>query len=275
MLLGKAQPIENLVVYYLSRNRALSAASLFELMNKDVRSVSIQAVYKELRKLIVDGVVWKHGNEYSLSASWILNLSELTDTMYYTLNESGLIEDVLPEEGGKSVFRFSSLPRVDDFWLNSLIMIIKESPKKQMYQWLPHPWFNLYHNYKSLPFQNALRIEGGFVQSVIGGDTYLDRRAQLLTTKGVYEFSYAPGPFDDKQDVYYTVTDSYLQTVQIDAEKVAAIEKIYQSFSSEKEFDASSVIQTLESPCKVTLAIETNKRKVRRIYNKLRDHFEV
>jgi hypothetical protein len=275
MLLGKAQPIENLIVYHLSRTRALSALSLFEMINKDYRRASIQGVYKELRKLIIDGVVWKHGPDYSLSAAWILNLSELTDQMYHTLNESGLIEDVLPGEGKKVLFRFSSLPRLDDFWINSLIMMIKESAGKRMYQWLPHPWFNLYHNYKSLPFQNALRIAGGFVQSIIGGDSFLDKRAQRLTTKGVYEFSYAPGPFDEERGTYYSVTDSYLQTVRLDAAKVSAIEGVYNSCGSEKEFDGPGVMRMLEIPCKISLTIDTDKRKVRRIYNKLRRHFEI
>ena len=275
MLLSHSDQIENFIVSYLAAHRSLPAARLHQLINQEHREVSLQAVYKELRKLIAGGVVWKQASGYSLSASWVLNFSQLADTMYHTLTESGLFEDVVPVSGEKARYQFSNLVRLDDFWINSLIMMVERSKEKKMYQWLPHPWFNLIQNWKSMPFQNALLLSGGFVQSIIGGTNFLDKQASLLTTKGVYEFSYSPGPYDERQSTYLSVTDTYLQTVELDPTKVKVIEDIYTSVQSAEDFDAAEILRRLVLPCKVTLTIDTNPRKVKRVYRKLRDYFEV
>lgn len=275
MILSTTHRVENIIVNLLARKRALSAAQLHELITAEHRAVSVQAVYKELRKLIADGVIWKRRGEYCLSASWVLNFSELADTMYHTLTESPAREDIIPADGEKTKFHFSNLARLDDFWINSLIVLLQNSPSKRMYQWLPHPWFYLIHSHKSPAFQNALTLSGFYVQSIIGGVTFLDRWAEKFNTPGVYEYSYASGPYEEKQGAYLSVTDRYLQTVTIDPDKVAAIEEVYQSVDSFDEVDIGGIVEAINLPCKVSVTIETNPRKVRRVWKQLREYFEV
>ena len=88
MILGTTQKVENAIVLLLARTPALSADQLHKQISADYRRVSVQAVYKELRKLAAEGVVWKRAGAYQLSASWVLNFSELADRMYHTLSES-------------------------------------------------------------------------------------------------------------------------------------------------------------------------------------------
>lgn len=75
MLLGSFNNIDNLIVILLARKGSLSAKELFKIVNKNYKKSSIQAIYKELRKLIDEGVVWKSKDLYGLSAAWVVNFS--------------------------------------------------------------------------------------------------------------------------------------------------------------------------------------------------------
>ena len=82
MLLGTQETLEELLVRILAERPAARPADLHAEVCRRFREYSLPAVYKELRKLQNQGVVFRTGNTLSLSLAWVLNLTALTDRMY-------------------------------------------------------------------------------------------------------------------------------------------------------------------------------------------------
>jgi hypothetical protein len=275
MILTKHSSLEDHLVTALGREHMLSAADLYSRVTSTYGRCSIQAVYKELRKLQNLGVVVKSREKYSLSLSWILNLAELVDQMYYGHAEPKHLEVTLSPRSAKQSYTFTKLTKVDDFWIHSLLSLLQNSKEKILYQWIPHPWFHLIHSEKSWPFHNALRVSGFQVKSIIGGNTFLDQHSKRTTTEGVYEFSYRKGPFHDLRDEYYSVTDRHLLTVKLDQQKTNQLERLYSSIKSFDDFDVASVVEAVNSPGQIKLTIESSPKKIRPIWKQFREYFEV
>lgn len=157
MLLGTSESLEELLVRILAERRLATVAYLREEVSRTFRPLGVPAIYKELRKLEDHGVIYRRGKEVGLSLAWILNLTSLTDRMCNFHVESPELSDVLPADGERKTFRFSSLERLDDFWIHAIILMAQHSKSKKLFQWFPHPWFNLIHSEKSFPFQQALK----------------------------------------------------------------------------------------------------------------------
>ena len=275
MLIAPHQLLEDYLVRVLAERRSASAKALHEEVCSQFQNYSMPAVYKELRKLQEQGVVLKRKGEFSLSLSWILNLVELTDKMHDVYVESAVDADILPLTSKKTSFTFNSLTRVDDFWIHALFVMLQNSSRKTLFQWLPHPWFHLINSHKSFPLHNALRSAGYKVHNIVGGTTFLDMYSKKITTKNVYEFNYSEGPFQKERARYYSVSDEYLFTVHLSEKKAAEIDRFYDSIESFEDYDLSAALNIMTQDAKTLVTIEKNKAKVKKIWNKFVDYFDV
>ena len=275
MLLTPNISLENLLVELMAKRPSATAATLLDQLQGSGHSYSIQAIYKELRKLQSQGVVLKRNGEYSLHLSWILNLLSLADKMFDTQTGPGATASVLPAEGEKKNYRFGKLSHVDDFWIHALLVILQNSTARTLYQWLPHPWFHLINSHKSFPLHQAFEAGGYVVQCIVGGDTYLDRYSKQITTPGVYDFYYAEGPFANQNSVYYSATDSYLITVKPDKASSSRIDQIYKQVQSKQDYKELEVVSTLSLPGRISVSIECRTANVTRVWGKFRRYFEV
>lgn len=273
MLLTPDQTLSERLVLALGRKQQCPAAWLLKQVSTKENCFSIQAVYKELRKLQQQGIVFKCGANYGLSLSWILNLWETVESMLDVQNSEQGQSMLLPAAGEKKTFHFSRLAAVDDFWIHSLFILLQNSSERTLYQWLPHPWFHLIHSRKSGPLQQALKTSKYKVQSIIGGNTYLDRLSERITTKGSYEFYYAAGPFQEERSIYYSASKEFLLSIRLDRRTSEAIEKLYQSVKRESELDLIKAARTIHTAGSITLSIERETRKASKVWKEFREYF--
>jgi len=270
MLLASKQNLEELIVRELAKKSSSSVKELKENLN-----FSIPALYKELKKLQEQGVLIKTKDKYSLSLSWILNLVELSDSIYDTYIDSASTSQILPEEGESKSFNFTSLSKVDDFWIHAMLAMLQNSDSKRLFQWVPHPWFYLINSHKSFPFHNALRTAGAKVDNIIGGNTFLDREGQKITTPGVYELNYAESKFQKNRTKYYSVSDTYLLTVHIKETKAREIDSFYNSINCKEDLNLSKIIDLNTRDAKTKITIEKNPAKVKKIWNTFINYFAI
>ncbi|MDC0357774.1 hypothetical protein OAO01_03085 [Oligoflexia bacterium] len=275
MLLSSHQTLEDFLVRILAERRSATTQLLHEEVCKRYQTYSLPAVYKEVRKLQERGVVLKRKNELSLSLAWMLNLIELTDKMYDEHIESSIPTNILPVDTSKTSFRFSNLARVDDFWIHAIILMLQHSKRKTMFQWHPHPWFNLVNSHKSFPFHNALRTAGFRIDNIVGGNTFLDYQAGRINTKNVYEYSFATSPFQDDRSNCYSVTDSFLLTVKLTKKKAADIDHFYDSVTAVSDFNVGAALQLAGNAPGTVVTIERNRNKIKKIWNRFVDYYSV
>lgn len=195
--------------------------------------------------------------------------------MYYNLTENNS-DRILPNtETKKKTFNFSTLSRVDDFWMHLIFLFLQNSKRKQIYQWLPHPWFNLINSHKSYPLQQALSSVSYSVKNIVGGDTFLDLNANKISTVGAYEYSYAEGPFNSLQDIYYSCSDTYLFIIKISKERALEIENLYQSCSSLDNLGMKQVDDAINKPSVIKTTIEHKTKKQTKIWKEFCKFFEI
>ncbi len=274
MLLCPHPALEELLVLALSRKPGVSAEWLLTQVSNKQRSYTIQAVYKELRKLQTDGIVFKQGKLYGLSLSWVLNLWSTAEQMLDLYSRQAGSSLTLPGDGEIHSYVFSRLAHVDDLWIHYLLLMLQNSEKKVLYQWLPHPWFHLIHSHKSWPLHEALKVAGYRVQSIVGGATFLDQYSKRITTNGAYEFYYGPGPFSSQLE-YYSVSDHFLFTLRLDKQTTGRIELLYSSVTSSKELDVSKIVTAINQPGRMTVTVESGTKKANNIWRKFQGYFEI
>jgi hypothetical protein len=106
MLLSRVQSIEDFIIEKLSVADE-TAFSLWEKYCIRKKDVTIQAVYKELRKLQKEEIVTKHKEVYSLNAVW---KSRVIDLLQKKKSFPIL------REGESIVYSFRSLDQLDNYW---------------------------------------------------------------------------------------------------------------------------------------------------------------
>ena len=97
MLLSSPLALDDHLVMLLAKQQSATAKQLQVELEKKTGRFTIQGIYKELNKLQQSGVVIRQSGRYSLSLSWILNLTELADEMFYTKTRSKTSFAILPE----------------------------------------------------------------------------------------------------------------------------------------------------------------------------------
>lgn len=265
--------LEELLIRELALIQSASVLELQKRIAKRTRRYSLPGMYKALNKLRDDGVVYKEGDRFGLSLYWVLNFSHLAESLLETHVRKATHETLLPEEGEKITWRFSRLLPYDDFWIHILLVMLNGSPGSILYQWIPHPWFHLFQSDKGHSLVDALKAARYQMYNIIGGATYLDRRAAEITSPGVYEYAYPEGPFEGQMDRYYSVVENYVLTHKIDPRTVRNIENLFREATSKKELKLPQVMGLVQQPVKITLVLEHNKQKSKRLLRKFADYF--
>ncbi len=250
----------------------------FALLEKQVlglskRSYTPQGIYKELRRLEGDGVVFKVKKEYGLSIAWMLKLMTFTERLSETYLE-GSLDHVIPmTRKHKQIWHFTNLIKMNAFWSQLLLAVIHQSPSKKIFGYNPHPWFHLAHTKQESDFIEGLGVSGGMLYLIIGGTTFLDRRTERYWQNGAVEYHFGSSGFSTDQDVYINVIDEYVLTVRLSTKTSQEIEDIYTGTKAMKDLDISSMLTVFNQPTKVSIQLEHSPIKARRLIKKFSAFF--
>jgi len=258
MFLQNKRNLQQVLVSLLAKKHPATAVQLLDRVSAMYRVCSIQAVYKELRKLQTAGVVVKAKDKYSLSLSWILNGMDFLDSAYDSYMEQSSLGSILPVTGKRQVWYFTDLRKTDDFWVQCMLALIQKSDTKKMLQWVPLPWFELIHHEKDIAFQNALRASGGVLRFVIGGNSFLYRHCVRNWPDDVYKCSMAESPFQHQRRSSFLVSENYILTITLDKETTEIIDNLFDRVSSVENLDPSQVMGLFDRKTKVTVKLENN-----------------
>ena len=274
MLFQTKETLSEHIVRILGNQHAVSAQSIHALLKK-TRNCSIQAVYKELRKLQEGGVVVKTKKHYSLRIPWAIEFVSFANKIKRHYLEFSQLIAILPEYNKKEIWHFSNLLRLNDFWSQLLLLLIQQSKEKILYGWNPHLWFHLVQTKQEKQYIDSLHKTESKLYLVIGGDTYLDRWAEKFLDKRVLQYAFSKQLFSKKQPCYLNVIDDYVLTVKIDSETMQSIEKIYNSVHSREELDIANILEVFNGKARVSIWLENNPPKARLIRGKFSRFFGV
>jgi hypothetical protein len=242
------------------------------VLSRSYRAVSKQAIYKELGKLEDKGLVVKVKMRYALRLTWLSELSTFIEEAYDTYLDAPL-HFLLPVPGSKYTWQFNDLRRMDLFHTQLILTLHKATKEKQMYTWVPHPWYGLSHATRELEFWRATKKEGIAVYMIIGGDTPLDVDYQKFVRRAGVECSLAPGPFDSERRRYFNVIGNFVLTSTLSTTKAKAIDDLFRSTARRESPPAETVDRLLRRPVRITLMLEHNPAKARSLLKRFSVYF--
>lgn len=270
MLLNFKNNLQSCLVSILSKKQGVTAKLLHTEATKLYKECSIQAIYKELRKLQENLVVVKINDKYSLSFSWILNSLKYMDDIYDNFIEQTNVRNLLPYNSSKQTWQLSDLRRLDDLWIQILLSLFHETNEKIAYCSVPHPWFELVHHSQDVNFQKALRINGQNQYIIIGGNTYLDNYFSSRWPKDVYKHTTSDSIFDPNRRRYINVIGDFIFTFVLDKYTTKAIDNFFENVKSKKDISLTKIVDLFDGAAKIKATLEKEPLKAKKFVRKFR-----
>lgn len=275
VMLFKEESLQKTLFMLMAKKPGLRADWLHKRSCALYKSCSIQAVYKELRKMEALGMITKTNDRYSISLTWILNTMEFLDSIYARYSQSGFLEFLLPEEKERRIWRCTDLQQTDRIWIQLNLALLNVCDSRQLLCWTPHPWFSVVHKDRDLQFLNAMRIKGGQAYIIVGGREKLDDYYLKDWPEDVYTWSQAKGPFEEKQSSYLTVIDDYCFEIKLDPDLTEIVEEFFSAKVAPTKVDPTEAIKVLCTKGQIKLTLEKAPKKAAKLRKQFYDFFGI
>lgn len=274
MILEKHLQLEEKIVQILMKQPNLTATELWHLSSQSNESYTIQAVYKELRKLHETGVVTKSGTHFSLRIPWVLAMADMVEQAKKLYVDDRHFDHLLPNNK-KNIWHFTNLGSLNNFWSQVLLVLINQSESKRIYGYSPHPWYHLLQTEQEDQYIKSLRHARTRLYLMVGGDTYLDKWAAQFWYSDIVEYSFAPSPYHRERGWYFDVIGDYLVSVTLDSTTTHAIEHVYQHTTDWEHLNLAAVLQLSQMRIRASLVLENNSRKAEIIRKRFTKFFGI
>ena len=259
----------------LAERPGLDATTLIDAVAARGRPYSQPAVYKELRKLVSQGVLLKTSRRFYIHFNWAVQLLSLSRTIARRyLDTPGIYPSLLP--GQKRVrWQFNDLLRLNDLWSCVVLNLLKGSKRRVHLSWNPHTWFHFVQTTQEAQFFESLRFYGVRMYKMVGGRSFLDRMTLRYWDPNIVTHSFAPGPYEQDRTTYFSVIDEHITTVKLNASMAREIDALYERTTSSKTLDIQAIFSLFQGKVDATLTLEHNPTKARRIERAFSEFFGV
>ena len=152
------QSIWSQIIQALLTEPGLSAEELrkrVSLLRKE--SVTIQGIYKDLRRLQALGVVYKGRAQFYLSLSWLLDSRDALDQGVKAYSRSTVLARFFPQVGESQSWSFSDIHAMDRFVANLILALQLQGQSTASFHWVPYPWFAAFYPNRVQPFLKEFR----------------------------------------------------------------------------------------------------------------------
>ncbi|MCB1559043.1 MAG: hypothetical protein KDJ50_09005 [Alphaproteobacteria bacterium] len=273
MILPHSNSVKTRIILLFRKRASLTAGEIHSLLTHKQNAITLQAVYKELRGLIHDGVVHKIGKEYAISGVWILQLQAFAAGLSKTrFSLDSHTPDLPPEE--KQTWTFANLLDLNDLWAHQCLMLCKMTGEKDVYAWNPYLWWYFFQSDKEDRLNKTLRLLGVRFFAVTGGASFLNLWGETFIKKNDNHFFVrGPGAFCDQMSVNYNVIGDYIISVRLSPKTHKAIHSLYAETKKFEDIDMSKLITMMTREGKATLKIEYSPKKAEKLRKSLKNMF--
>lgn len=242
--------------------------------------VSVQGVYKAIRKLHAREVVTVHNKQIALSGVWIAKEKAKLGFAEEVYKSADHMQKLVRLEKSKIVYRFKTLAEVDLFWTHSYFQLAGQVPETEpTYSVQPHDWY-LYVRGETDSFWITKHTESKRLSRTLltHADT-LDREVMKLRKKELgklFEFTLFENPLKQDSKTYYTLLGPYVFKVVFDPEVATRLNSFISQhdhlpLTQEAQREINEIMQMKG---KFRLTIEKSENKAARLIGKCRKYFE-
>ena len=218
-------------------------------------------------------MVVKAGTLYSLHTSWIFNLVAFAEQMYADQVVGSSLETILPN-GTKAAWNFNSISLLHDFWNHLILVALRNSTEKTVFEWLPHPWYQLIHNTRLESFRKALLMASERFYIIVGGHSFLDRICEpYWKSHDMYQYSFSRSEFDSSKYRGIIIVGDFLITLDFVPSFMNRLDSFFKEIKSFDDPEVPSILQFLKQKTSLTLKFERNQKKTSLLRKKFTRHF--
>jgi len=269
MILGQNKNLDDIIVLELFKKPNQTAQELTHVVTKNERRYSLQAIYKELRKLITDEVVVKNGPRFHLRLDWVTALSRFSESLFKKSMEPLGKAHVFPPPGGKKEWSVMGFANVMEFVAEIISLAEKYSKDK------PHQWHYLIGQKKFLNLKKKLYVSDIKTYMIIGAKTPLDVWASRFW-KSDTEYDFSKSPLWKIRDKHINVIGDFIITTKLSRKAARVIDETYNTYR--KESDIPLAMHAIQYGCrseKFHITVENSSRKANSIKAKFKKVFWV
>lgn len=273
--------LESYVLDILSDRPRLTVKETYELfLQKSPRSISIQAFYALIHKMIKQRILVKENQTLVIDASWIdalLQFSQKIKTSYLENNAS--MTNIILHPGEMKEFTFENVMAMDNFWMHALIIMsyyYRKNPHPNdqgVYVYNYHSWFEIVKSGQEQSLAESYEQGGMSYYLLSGSHLYLDK--VVKDTIDINNFYYKTiDPVRDLGKNYYiTVIGDIIFETQLPKYINEIIEDIYLKVKNISEFDRQEIINAILLPAKTVLKISHNKIRAKQLREEIKGCF--
>jgi hypothetical protein len=211
-------------IVLLLKDKKLSAKSLLVVINKkSIKNYSIQAIYDQLRIMILNEVLLKEKQFYVINNDWLIYLKHL----FFETTKFEIAQNQ------KNIYRCSNLIEADKLWKNIFYSLSNDN---DVFIYNPEPFWHFieqrkesesrfYKEQKSLE-RNSYCVVGG------SGQHYQNYKKAFRSKQFQIE---AENIESMEEDTHITAFGEYVIYVKINEKIAAKIKKVFSEDISEKE----------------------------------------
>lgn len=252
MLFTQEKNLEESIVELLLEKERLNGKEIQKFLRETDQSVSIQAIYRKLKKLTKNTVVTKTGLIYKIHNEWkkkLRNASKKFTGMY------------LPEPGAKTTYHFKKFADLEIFFKDLLYAFYEDHPQVTIFCYTHHYFWP----YMEQRFQQQENFRKTHAQQKryafynVSGNEILDKHTRKLFTDNYYKITKNRIP--STKDNYHTaLIGPYIMSAIFGKETEEQVKRIYTSNTSvQEQIKALQILFNRTETCK--LSIEHNLKK--------------
>lgn len=240
---------------------------------KKYNSVTSQAVYKELKKLTLDGMILSHGGYLSLNLMYVSKEYARWSSVLNTY-EGGkdLKSHFLDLKDGEYInLKFKTLNDLDAYWVHvSLILDNVSKPKISSYSIIPHDWF-MYGRKETDTFWTKSQKEK--MRIIVNSKLSLDREVTSKRIKAGYKICSGINPLHQKNNIYYTLINGYVLKITLDQKIHKLLLNFIQNTKTIGSIDYEKLDKIIHTKCTCMMKIFHDQTKFMKLVNKCKKYF--
>lgn len=235
--------------------------------------VTVQAVYKELRKLVSDEVVIDKQKKLSLTLTYIEHQNKEWKRVLDKYTHQISFDDFLQLPKGKShSFTFSNIIDLDLFWTQAFIILERILPEEiPRYSIVAHDWFSY-----ARPTTDDIWINDRTrsLRMVLTHPAEIDWQiARLRRTQG-YEFTGGENPLKLTEAEYITLVSDWVFEVEFDKKVAKELNEYIWSLKKVEEVSPIKMDELMKMKGTFKLKLSNNPRKAKEMSGKVKKYFE-
>lgn len=268
MLLEVNEGLEEAIVRVLSTSRSLSVIEIEQGLAGLGIFCSKQAIYKQLKKLEEGFIVTKVKTKYSLNIAWILNVLDFSSKLYELWIKQSKSAPLVQGTARRS-WQFGDLWTAHEFWIHLLLSLCLRTSDKEVWEWLPYPWYVLIHRKKKQNLRQAIRYTKKSFSISLGEKCFFSELCIADSPSDIYHYRYNPDLAEEWGNMTYVVIEDYILSVEITPKVANNIERLFKSVQDATDVSREKVSSVFKIRSKVVVALEQNGTKAEKIKRRL------